>query len=226
MLLSVAALLALWCIPFHLRYREQMEAIAAVERLGGSVGARCDAPMWLQRLQPEYGWGPAPLGPAWLRQALSAKFLSDHFLVVEDVSLDNGRGLHLGSDYSGQRRDIHPVPTTDDDLAWVAKFSELQGLDLRNTAIGDAGIRRLRNLKNVKSLRLDETQITDDSLDIIARCEKLETLSLSNTRITDASLAKLERLSNLEYLDVSWTQVSEKGLRRASDHFVPAPTCN
>jgi len=212
-LLGLATIFAAWCVPIHIHYRRQMQAIAVVEQLGGSVYVRYDAPEWLQRLEPDVAFGGIEgIGPNWFRGLLPAKKIVDHFLVVETVHADDGPGAHIVSDYSGQHRDVYPIKVTDDDLACIARFTRLENLYLRHMPISDAGLKHLRDLRHIRQLYLSFTDITDDSAEILAGFEKLERLRLVGTRISDVGIAKLSTLRHLEELDVRKTQVTGKGL--------------
>ena len=167
-LLSFLTLLGACWLPIHTRYRHQMEAIAVVERLGGSVNYHYAAPDWLQRLQPGVRFGIEPLGPDWIREMLPAERIVDYTLVVDEVSLDNGPGMTIRSNLSGEMQEVELEDPTDEDLLYVARFTGLERLYLRRTRISDAGLRHLRNLRQLRDLYLSCTQITDESADIIA----------------------------------------------------------
>lgn len=211
-LLAIGAVLGSWVLSIHIRYRQQMGAIAAVERLGGSVGYRSDAPEWVQRLQPGTRFGLEPIGPEWLRNLLPAETIVNHLIVVDEVYLDNGPGMHVVSNLSGERQDARSPDPTDADLAQLAVFTQLEKLDLRNTKVGDAGLKHFRNLHGIKALNVGLTQVTDESMPVIAKFEKLQALGLVGTQVTDAGIARLERLKHLEELDVRCTQVTKTGL--------------
>jgi hypothetical protein len=212
-LTSLGVLLGSWALLIHTHYRQQMEAIAAIERLGGSVGCRNDAPQWLLRLQPDSAlWRLEGLGPNWLREWLPAEALVDHLQVIEDVWLDEGPGVHPVTNVSGQRRDVHPIVATDEDLAQIGKFTHLECLYLRHMRVSDAGVIHLRNLREMRHLYLSFTDVGDESMDVFAGFEKLEMLRLVGTQVTDAGIAKLANLKHLEELDVRQTGVTASGL--------------
>jgi hypothetical protein len=212
-LLSFLTLLGACWLPIHIRYRHQMEAVAVVERLGGSVNYHYAARKWLQRLQPRVRFGIEPLDADWIREMLPAGPIVDYTLVVDYVSLDNGPGATILSNLSGEMQEMELVNPTDEDLLYVARFTGLERLYLRQTRISDAGLRHLRNLRQLRALYLSYTQITDQSADIIAGFENLESLRLVDTGVTDSGVAKLKALRHLQELDVRGTQVTEKGLK-------------
>lgn len=215
---GIGAILGTWAGIVHHQYRQQMEAIEVVERLGGAVICRHDAPMWVQSLQPDdvRPWVIEGWGPVWLRECLPAKTVVDHFDVVEEVHLDNGPGIKLASNLSGRAKSReYPgrVAPTDADLVQVAKFVHLKDLYLRNTQIGDAGINSIRGLRELKLLAVSHTRITDKSMDIVAGFENLEHLRINGTRVTDAGLARVVQLKKLNYLETRGPSITESGLK-------------
>lgn len=212
-IVAVVAVLGAWLLSLHMSYRHQMEAIAHVERLGGSVGTRYEGPEWIERLQPGvFLFGPDPLGPNWLRERLPADDVVRHFLVVDAIWLDQGPGQRIASNVSGEYQEMDAIVITDDDLRMISRFGKLEQLYLRKMKIGDAGLGHLRNLTEIRTISLSFTDITDAGMETIARFEKLETLRLVGTRVTDSGLARLTGLKHLKQLDVRQTKVTEVGL--------------
>ena len=72
----------------------------------------------------------------------------------------------------------------------------------------------LKDLTNLETLVLNDTQITDVGLEHLKGLTKLKKLSLRNTRITDAGLVHLKGLTNLESLNCRSTQVTDKGVKK------------
>jgi hypothetical protein len=218
-LAAVGVVSGIWLVSLHIHYRRQMEAVAVIERIGGSVDYRYDAPQWLNRLLPDDPpWRMGGLGPNWIREWLPVNRLIDYSLVVEGVSMDNGPGMTVVSDLSGERvDDAGEANPTDQDLIWIARFPKLKRLYLRDTRIGDAGLRHLQSLQEIEALYLSRTQITDESMEVVAGFEKLTHLRLYDTRLTDAGLARLRQLKHLTDLDVGETRVTEQGLKAFRD---------
>src|SRR5579885_2124064 len=72
---AFGAILGTWVWIVHHQYRQQLAAIEVVERLGGAVICRHDAPMWVQRLQSDEEvppYGIEGFGPKWFRECLPA----------------------------------------------------------------------------------------------------------------------------------------------------------
>jgi hypothetical protein len=186
-----------------------------IERLGGGVEGHWNGPKWLCRLLPDDDWAvdADPLGPNWMRSMLPGRFVLDYFLIVDRVSVDNGLGLHSATNLSGQSRNIYPVQMTDAELAYVARFPQLQHLYLRRTQVGDAGIKHLHKLRHLKQLFLSFTLITDESTETLAQLENLEVLRLVGTQITDEGLFNLKSLKHLQQLDIRDTEVTADGIR-------------
>src|SRR5262245_19404218 len=77
-----------------------------------------------------------------------------------------------------------PVPNRPD---------EITRIDLSGTAVTDARLKRLVELKNLQTLELQDTQVTDAGLKELATMSKLAHLLLHITRVTDAGIAELRK---------------------------------
>jgi Leucine rich repeat len=66
---------------------------------------------------------------------------------------------------------------TDDDLALLEAFPNLQQLTLSHTKISDAGLVHIKKLKQLEWLDLSQTRVTDAGLVHIEGLNKLETLN-------------------------------------------------
>ncbi len=91
--------------------------------------------------------------------------------------------------------------TTDDLLLILGQLAEqIVWLDLGNSAVTDAGLAPLRDLKHLMRLHLENTGIGDAALDHLAAMEHLEYLNLHSTNVTNAGLSRLKNLKNLKKL--------------------------
>jgi hypothetical protein len=97
---------------------------------------------------------------------------------------------------------------TDADLAALAKirFPTLEGIILQKCSnVTDSGMAELANIKSLKWLQLDETEISDHSLTIIASQMNLSGLNVARTKVTLSGLAELSHASSLRELEFSST---------------------
>lgn len=83
------------------------------------------------------------------------------------------------------------------DIDPLDEFRQLESLDLSHTMISD--ITSLRNLNNLKTLRLNNTLVTH--IDALKYSTGIETLTLNATAIDDISV--LSGYKNLKHLDIS-----------------------
>ena len=111
-----------------------------------------------------------------------------------------------------------PNAPHDDEFAIVAGMPKLRELSVVAVGFGpgvtDHGVKALRDLKEMRKLRLWSKKLTDTGLKEIAGLTKLTELELVNTKITDASIPLVATFADLEYLDLSLTQVTPAGLRQ------------
>ncbi|MGE5190924.1 MAG: leucine-rich repeat domain-containing protein [Deltaproteobacteria bacterium] len=217
-LLSIVMLAAAPYLPIYLRYRQQMRAIAAIERLGGTVKIHREPPHWLSGLLPDGNfWDTSPrIGPNWVREWLPVETVIEHFLIVDEVAISNAPDEPAGRHPTSHPSDKKPANANDDDLRRLAAFPHLRRLYLRDVPISDAGLRHLRGLRDLEVLNLDFTKIADAGLEIVAGFEKLTSVSLAGTNVTDAGVARLARLRHLREVDLSATHVTDDGLRGLS----------
>jgi hypothetical protein len=89
------------------------------------------------------------------------------------------------------------------------------GLCLRSTKIQDAGPKELAGLTNLQALDLSDTAVTGPGLKALAGLKRLRTLALRGTPVTDAGLKELAGLESLQELDLTDSRVkgAAPGLR-------------
>jgi hypothetical protein len=108
--------------------------------------------------------------------------------------------------------DLHGTAVTDADLAPLEEMRSLHMLNLYGTAITDAGVQHLRDLTGLRVLNLNGTRITDAGLQHLQKLTNLNQLSLSETHLTDAGLVHLQGLTNLNELTLGGKQITDAGL--------------
>jgi len=80
----------------------------------------------------------------------------------------------------------------------VKSLTDLETLDLSGSAVTDAGLTALKDLKKLRKFTLFNTAITDKGLAYIgANMTQIEWLYLDRTKITDAGLDELKTMTHL-----------------------------
>jgi hypothetical protein len=200
--LIIVLALGAWLGWFVRTARIQREAVAAIERAGGSVTYDID---WRNE-----GFNP------YAKRLIDGKLWGTKWLID-----------HLGIDYFGSvvtadlipSRPNNPMRADDATLALVGQLGGLDSLRLTGTAVSDAGLAHLARLTGLRDLQLGNTQITDAGLLHLEGLRELRSLYLFKTRITDGGLEHLKRLPNLVVVSLSGTNVTDDGvleLERAS----------
>jgi hypothetical protein len=102
------------------------------------------------------------------------------------------------------------------DAALLKQLERVAGnvfwLDLRGSAITDAGLATVAKCRNLQRLHLDRTAITDAGLAQLAGCTSLTYLNLVGTSIGDAGLAHLARFKQLERLYLWQSKATDAGI--------------
>ena len=106
---------------------------------------------------------------------------------------------------------------TDAGLKELKEFKNLTTLNLNNTKVTDAGLKELKDLKNLTTLSLYSTQVTDAGLKELKELKTLSSLNLASTKVTDTGLKELKEIKTLSSLDLSYTKVTDAGLKELKD---------
>ena len=101
---------------------------------------------------------------------------------------------------------------TDAGLVHLKDLTNLQSLSLANTQVTDAALVHLKGMTNLQSLSLADTQVTDAALVHLKGMTNLQSLSLANTQVIDAGLLHLKGMASLWDLSLGYTQVTDAGL--------------
>lgn len=197
--ITVCALL-LGLLMWRIGRREQ--AIATIEKLGGSVmfGDDTPTPEWLKRV----------VFPDVVVVDLShtsatnddlerlAGFLKPlRTLKLDETKITAGALEHLAGLFSLETLSLAGTAVTDADLARLEPLGNLVRLDLRGTGVTDAGLEHVAVLARLEDLDLFDTQVTDAGLQHLRGLTGLKRLRLEADQITAASVAHLESLPRL-----------------------------
>ena len=100
----------------------------------------------------------------------------------------------------------------DADLVLIKALPKVEQLDLRNTAITNAGLVNLDGMASLTHLHLEGTGVTDEGLAHVKGLGNLTYLNLYNTAVTDKGVGELSGLKNLKRLFLWQTKVTEAGV--------------
>ena len=188
--------------------RIQREAVAAIEKAGGSVTYNWQ---WTDgKLVP----GARRRKPSWLADFIGVDYVYHVTRVIFSSPPPTSAGAisQIGRLTGLEFLVLHDSILSDADLAHLGWLTRLTDLDLTNDRIPDAGLARLKGLRRLRTLVLHGTYINDAELAHLNGLVSLKYLVLSNTEITDAGLVQLQRLRNVTDLDLSGTHISDAGL--------------
>ncbi len=98
-------------------------------------------------------------------------------------------------------------------LKEVAELKHLEELTIiGGRAIDDEILGSLSNLKSLRSLKLEHTEITGTGLGHLAALPQLENLALRGSALTDDGLTHLRDLTQIRSLNLSGDQLSDKAI--------------
>jgi hypothetical protein len=97
-------------------------------------------------------------------------------------------------------------------LSLVQNFTYLEGIDLSESSVSDAGLQQIEGLSRLKFVELDYTSITDTGLSHLRNLKNIECLFLENTRVSDAGMVYLKGLPRLKLLTLFNSKVTPEGL--------------
>lgn len=163
----------------------------------------------------------------------SSKHIS-HIKVRSSLEMEDMRRLSALKHLKGL--DIAHLRFSKETLSLANSLSQLEHLNVWNTAVNDDALATLANLKELRFLNLGLSKATlkglkffplaklehlylnglawvDDGLAPLADCRKLHTLSLNSVKLHDQDLRHLSKLTSLVSLDLAQTGCSDQGLK-------------
>ncbi len=90
-------------------------------------------------------------------------------------------------------------------------------VDLSATKITDQGVAQLIAAKDLRLIRLAETDVTDAVIDTLLQIPSLESINLYGTKVTDAGVSKLSGMKNLKRLYLWQTAVTPEAIKALKD---------
>lgn len=93
----------------------------------------------------------------------------------------------------------------DEHVPILNSFKQLRTLDVfRCLKITDAGLKHIKELNSLRSLKLEDTNITDAGIKELVELDNLTRLQLRSHRISDKGIAELSGLKSLKVLQISF----------------------
>ena len=99
-------------------------------------------------------------------------------------------------------------------LVSLAELKSLKAVNLDDTQVSDAGLAHLVELKSLEGVSLNNTHVSDTGLAHLAELKSLTGLCLQDTQVSDAGLPHLAELKSLESLDLNHTKISDPGIQQ------------
>ena len=99
-----------------------------------------------------------------------------------------------------------------DPLPALPASANLQSIGIEDGTLGDAALRDLKSLPDLRHLNLSCTTMSDAALAPLAECTHLESLWLTQCPITDAGLQHLKGLKSLKRIDLYSTRTSNQAV--------------
>jgi hypothetical protein len=209
-------LLACWLAWLTYRAQTQQQAIAVIEKYGGTIqfddllNADGELRPWDERKRPQW------------QQTLMLNLGADFVQKPRWVRLS----LFSGPAPSPPRIDEavwNAIPRLPDvarvefshaglggtDLKRLQQLPRLKRLTFVNCRISDQGLAQLGELKQLVWLDMAGSEVSGASLACLGNLQRLKYLRLSHTRIGDTEIAQLSSLSNLGELNLNGTQITD-----------------
>lgn len=102
---------------------------------------------------------------------------------------------------------------TDDGLSRLKQLKKLKQLSLENWEIPDKGLTPFTEITNLEELQFWQLPVTDEGLMPLAQLKNLRRLSLNRSLITDEGLSFLSEFANLEELEIGSKEITAVGLK-------------
>jgi len=194
-----------------------------LERLSLSISRKGEAP-GLQRL-------PRHLRSITIRIELSPdasvdlKWLS---LLPDLVELDLENATdNVVSEISGLKsvrtltlhQSICVVPLGDDSMKRIGEMRRLESLEITQSSLTNAGMRQLRNLTELRVLKLSGLkEVSDRGFACLREMKSLRALTLADLSVpADDIIAQLQGLDALEELSINGARLTDTGLKKLAD---------
>lgn len=148
------------------------------------------------------------------RTGLTPEEIREGYLAFLDVTDDDLTALSDAEALAAVDLCLAQTSVTDRGMQEVARFANLDWLDLAGTKLSPAGVREVGALKKLVTLDLQGARTDAEALRAIASLPKLEDLVLSDANVDDDSLAILGDGKSLTTLALNRTAVTDAGIEK------------
>jgi hypothetical protein len=188
--------------------RRELDAVRALQKLGGSVGWRdpvdeIKTPVGIYRRS----WFTWILGENYFR---SIEGVHIGRRVTDDLVSQIGQ---LRS-YEEATARLRGTSTTDADVKRLARIPRLRVADLASTPITDDGVKELATVGDLEVLDLEHTHVTDEAVASLAAMPRLRELRLEGTHVSDRGVQQLKKTK--PELTVAWATAPSEAERAAA----------
>jgi uncharacterized membrane protein len=195
---SEIALIQYW-IEDHADFKKTVSAFKSDEKISSIIKT-------LQQ-PPQQTWVPS--GSAGEVSEKAMQRLAQAGISPMPIAQENN---YLMVSFAG-RRDV-----SDEQLTVLKEIEEqLVWLNLGHTAITDAQMNLIAQLRNLRVLYLNNTGITDAGIAKLSPLVELRWLSVVGTKVSDASVETFAKLTNLNTLFLFETNLTDQGITRILD---------
>lgn len=196
------------------RARTQKAAVRALLEAGGTVWYDYE-----ERDKDGNKIEPAELpGPTWLREWLGIDYVAG----VRGVSFASQPHDRLEASLFERLRELTDIEElnlgntslTNANLRRLAGLLRLKVLDVSSTDIDDAGIEALAGMQELECLELNNTLVAGPGLAVLENCPALRKLGLNRCGLTDDAFDHLSAIQSLRELDLTATPTNDRHLGR------------
>lgn len=138
------------------------------------------------------------------------------FLTLTESDVTDAGLEHLRNLRAMQAITLEGTTVSAAGLAHLRDMPKLRGLTLGGRDISDAHLKRVAELA-LTGLTLNECRITDQGIAELKQLKNLRTLRLRTVPITDVGLEEIGKWEQLTYLDLVQVQVTGEGLRKVRE---------
>lgn len=135
-----------------------------------------------------------------------------HDVELSGPWVDDAVGLPDGNTFIVNSVDLRDSRITRATIRRLASYDQLLQLNLSRSAINDSDMDGIGDHSELLTLAMNDCAVGGDTLKRFAGCRKLATLKLARTRIDDEALTNLARFRNLQEVDLSETAVTDQGV--------------